>query len=88
MTDTLFVKFNRGFGFDEFVMWGGYDDIENMMFVFTPEVDYPNESYQVRCYRNFISEDFYTPFKPGQIVKVVNLLEAVDTSLFTRSFSI
>lgn len=88
VTDTLYVLFGRTFDFGDEYMWGGYSDIERMMFIFTPSDEYPTESYQVRAFRNFLSEERLEPFFRGEIIKIVNVLEAVDVSGFQSEFNI
>lgn len=69
------------------MLWGGYDHIEHMMFIFTPTDDYPLEQYQVRCFRNFLSDAVDLPYEVGQVVKVVNPLALVDVSQFQSVFN-
>lgn len=88
MTDTLYVKFGRTFNFGDEFLWGGYTDIERMMFIFTPSDEYPTESFQVRAFRNFLSEERLEPFLQGDIIKIVNVLEAVDVSGFQSEFNL
>lgn len=86
MTDTLYVRFGADFGFDGEHLWGGYADPDSMMFIFTPTSDYPQESYQVRAYRNFLSDERSEPFKAGDVVRIFNALEAVVADNFTTQF--
>lgn len=88
VTDTLYVKFGRSFDFGDEYLWGGYSDIDRMMFVFTPTDEAPAETYQVRAFRNFLSDERINPFYRGSIVKIVNVLEAVDVSEFQSEFNL
>lgn len=85
---VLFVRFHRAAGFGDEHLWGGYDDTDNMLFVFTPTDDAPDETYQLRGYRNFLSEERREPFKAGDVVRIENLLEAVDTTNFKTVFKL
>lgn len=86
MTDSLYVRFERNFGFGDETLWGGYDNEAQMLFVFTPTDNAPDESYGIRAFRNFLSEDFTSPFRRGQIVTITNLLGAVDVTEFKTKF--
>lgn len=86
MADTLFVKFNLPFGFGDETLWGGYNDVNNMLFVFTPTMHAPKETFQVRGFRNFLSDEQVTPFNEGDIVRIVNLLGFVDVSKIKSEF--
>lgn len=78
MADTLWVKFNRPFRFNDETLWGGYSDPDKMLFVFTPTVDYPHEQYQVRAFRNFLSDVRDTPYEKNYVIHIHNDLEAVN----------
>lgn len=84
--NTVYVKFNKPIGFNEEHLWGSWDNPDEMMFIFTPTTEAPNETYQVRCYLNFLSEDFDTPFSCGDIVKCFNPIGAIDLSDVKLSF--
>lgn len=86
--DTLYVKFNREFGFNRETMWGGYSDPNTMLFVFTPTTDYPDESYQVRAFRNFLSGERGRPFKVGDVVRIHNDLELMNSDDFQIAFNV
>ena len=86
LTDTLYVRFGTAFGFNGEHLWGGYADPDSMMFIFTPTSDCTQETYQVRAYRNFLSEERSEPYKAGDVVRIFNLLEAVNTDNFTTQF--
>lgn len=88
LADTLYVRFGTNFGFDDEHLWGGYDNPDSMMFVFTPTVDYPQETYQVRAYRNFLSDERTTPYKAGDVVRIFNVLEKMNADTFTTQFSL
>ena len=85
--DTLYVKFNRDFGFNGETMWGGYANPNTMLFVFTPTTDYPNETYQVRAFRNFFSKERSMPFRKGNVVRIHNDLEAMESDEFQIAFN-
>lgn len=78
MADTLWVKFNRPFGFNDETLWGGYSNPDHMLFVFTPTDDYPQETYQVRAFRNFLSDFMEDPFAKGDVIRIHNDIEAVN----------
>lgn len=59
-----------------------------MMFIFTPNNDEPDETYQIRAFRNFLSSEGKDPFEKGQIVRIHNDLESVDVSSFKFSFRV
>lgn len=86
LTDTLYVHFGADFGFDGEHLWGGYTDPDSMMFIFTPTSDYPQESYQVRAYRNFLSEERLAPFKAGDVIRIFDVLEKMNADTFTTQF--
>lgn len=86
--DTLYVKFNRDFGFNGETMWGGYDDPNTMLFIFTPTTDYPHETYQVRAYKNFLSGERSTPFKVGDVMRIHNDLESMESDDFKTEFNL
>lgn len=86
--DTLFVKFNRDFGFNGETMWGGYANPNTMLFVFTPTTDSPTETYQVRAFRNFLSEERTKPFRVGNVVRIHNDLEAMESDDFQIAFNV
>jgi len=88
MVDTLFVKFNRKFGFNGETLWGGYADPNTMLFVFTPTVDSPAETYQVRAFRNFLSEERTEPFSKGNVVRIHNDLESMNSDEFQIAFNV
>lgn len=88
IVDTLFVKFNRDFGFNGETMWGGYANPNTMLFVFTPTTDYPNETYQVRAFRNFLSKERTMPFRKGNVVRIHNDLEAIESDEFQIAFNV
>lgn len=85
---TLYVKFNRDFGFNGETLWGGYNDPNTMLFVFTPTTDYPDETYQVRAFRNFLSEERKVPFCNGDVVRIHNVLEAMKSDDFQIAFNV
>lgn len=85
-TNTLFVRFERDFGFGQEKFWGGYNDTDNMLFVFTPTEEYPDETYQIRAYRNFLSDFLELPFRRGDVVQIINQIEAVDATDFKTEF--
>lgn len=85
---TLYVKFNRDFGFNGETMWGGYSDPNTMLFVFTPTTDYPDETYQVRAYRNFISGVRSRPIKAGDVMSIYNALEPMKSDDFQIAFNV
>lgn len=82
------MKLGRSFGFNDTHFWGGYQDVPNMMFIFTPSDEEPNETYQIRAYRNFLSSESKDPFEEGQIVRIYNELEPVDVTNFKFSFRV
>lgn len=86
LTDTLYVRFGADFGFDSEHLWGGYNDPNSMMFIFTPTTDYPQETYQVRAYRNFLSNERSTPYKAGDVVRIFNVLEKMYADQFVTQF--
>ncbi len=86
LTDTLYVRFNTDFGFDGEKLWGGYDNPDSMMFIFTPTIDYPQESFQVRAYRNFLSEERLAPFKAGDVIRIFDVLEKMNADTFKTRF--
>lgn len=86
VTNRLFVKFNYSFGFGSEWLWGGYQDIDKMLFVFTPTDQAPDETYQVRGFRNFLSEEQRSPFEVGDVIEIVNVLESVDVSNIQTEF--
>lgn len=86
LTDTLYVRFGTDFGFDGEQMWGGYAEPDSMMFIFTPTSGYPQETYQVRAYRNFLSEERSTPYKAGDVVMIFDVLEKMNADNFTTQF--
>lgn len=86
LTDTLYVRFGADFGFDDEKLWGDYADPNSMMFIFTPTTDYPQETYQVRAYRNFLSNERSTPFKAGDVVRIFDVLEKMNADAFTTQF--
>lgn len=88
LVDTLYVKFNRDFGFNGETLWGGYADPNTMLFVFTPTTDYPTETYQVRAFRNFLSEERTMPFRKGNVVRIHNDLEAMESDEFQIAFNV
>jgi len=88
MVDTLYIKFNRDFGFNGETMWGGYANPNTMLFVFTPTTDYPNETYQVRAFRNFLSKERTMPFRKGNVVRIHNDLEAMESDEFQIAFNV
>ena len=88
MVDTLFVKFNRDFEFNGETLWGGYSDPNRMLFVFTPTTDYPDETYQVRAFRNFLSEERSVPFRKGNVVRIHNDLETMKSDDFQIAFNV
>lgn len=87
ITDTLYVRFGRSFGFNDQHLWGGYADPAQMMFVFTPNDEEPNETYQVRAYRNFLSDERSSPFRKGEVIRITNVLESVDVDEFLNVFA-
>lgn len=82
------MKFGKGFGFNDEHFWGSYQDVPNMMFIFTPNDEEPNETFQIRAFRNFLSSESEDPFESGQIVRIYNALEPVDVTNFKFSFSV
>lgn len=78
MADTLWVKFNRAFKFNDETLWGDYSNPDNMLFVFTPTVDYHHEQYQIRAFRNFLSNVQDDPYEKGNVIRIHNDLEAVN----------
>lgn len=88
MVDTLFVKFNRDFGYNGETLWGGYADPNTMLFVFTPTTGSPDETYQVRAFRNFLSEESTVPFRKGNVVRIHNDLEEVKSDDFQIAFNV
>lgn len=86
LTDTLYVRFKRDFDFNDEFMWGGYANPDEMLFVFTPTYSAPSETYQVRAYKNFLSEETLDPFVKGSVVRIFNILEAVDVSNIKTDF--
>lgn len=86
MTDTLYVRLGSDFGFNGEHYWGGYDNPNSMMFIFTPTSDYPQETYQVRAYRNFLSEERSTPYKAGDVIRIFDVLEKMNADNFTTQF--
>lgn len=86
MTDTLYVRFGNDFGFDGEQLWGGYTDPDSMMFIFTPTSEYPQETYQVRAFKNFLSDERYESYKAGDVVKIFNALEQMNADNFTTQF--
>lgn len=86
LTDTLYVRFGSDFGFNDEQLWGGYADPYSMMFVFTPTDEAPSETYQVRAYRNFLSEERTAPFKAGDVIRIFDVLEKMDADKFTTRF--
>lgn len=86
MTNRLFVKFNFPFRINGEQLWGSYADPSKMLFIFTPTTEAPKESYQVRGFRNFLSDERYNAFEAGDVVKIVNVLESVDVSNIQTKF--
>jgi hypothetical protein len=86
LTDTLYVRLNTDFGFNDEHLWGGYADPNSMMFIFTPTSEYPQESYQVRAFRNFLSSERSTPYKAGDVVRIFDVLEKMNADNFTTQF--
>lgn len=86
MSDTLYVRFGADFGFNGEQLWGGYAEPNSMMFIFTPTDDYPQETYQIRAYRNFLSDERSEPFKAGDVVRIFNVLEKMNADNFTTLF--
>lgn len=85
-TDTLYVRFEEAFGFGDEHFWGGYANPDEMLFIFTPTEEAPTETYQVRAYRNFLSEEQTELFHAGSVVKLVNVLGKVETEGFKTEF--
>lgn len=85
-TDTLFVKFHHDFGFGSERMWGGYDNPSEMMFVFTPTFESPSESYQIRAYRNFLSNMKTSRFTAESVYRISNVLGPIDVSDIKTTF--
>lgn len=69
-------------------MWGGYANPNTMLFVFTPTADSPTETYQVRAFRNFLSEERTKPFRVGNVVRIHNDLEAMESDEFQIAFNV
>ena len=88
LVDTLYVKFNRDFGFNGETMWGDYADPNTMLFVFTPTTDSPAETYQVRAFRNFLSEERSIPFEVGDVVSIHNDLGTMKSDDFQIAFNV
>lgn len=88
LVDTLYVKFNRDFGFNGETLWGGYADPNTMLFVFTSTTDSQAETYQVRAFRNFLSEEKTVPFRKGNVVRIHNDLEAMESDEFQIAFNV
>ena len=86
LTDTLYVRLGADFGFDGEQLWGGYAEPNSMMFIFTPTSDYPQETYQVRAYRNFLSKERSVPYKAGDVIRIFNVLEKMNADNFTTQF--
>lgn len=85
-TDTLYVKFHHDFDFDSGRLWGGYANPSEMMFVFTPTSEAPTETYQVRAFRNFLSNERPTLFKKGSVYRITNVLGPIDVSDIKTTF--
>lgn len=73
-SSVLYVRFGADVGFGGERFFGGYENPDGMMFIFTPTTDAPDETYQIRAYRNFLSEDYSQPFAAGQVVRIENPL--------------
>ena len=84
--DTLWVKFNRDFGFNDETLWGGYDNYDSMLFVFTPTVEMPHEQYQIRGFRNFLSDVRDTPYEAGDVIRIHNDLEFYNVDNIQTDF--
>lgn len=86
LTDTLYVKFEQRFGFGDEHLWGGYSHVDKMLFIFTPSETSPNETYQVRAFRNYLSEEQIEPFEAGSLVEIVNALGPENVDNFQTEF--
>ena len=86
LTDTLFVKFHQVFGFGDERLWGDYDNPNGMLFVFTPTDEAPTETYQVRAFRNFLSEERHVPYQKGSVVRIFDVLEKINVDSIQTSF--
>lgn len=80
LTDTLYVYFRKDFEFNDERLWGSYANPNTMLFVFTPTDQSPTETYQIRAFRNFLSEEFTEPFKKGSVYQITNVLGPIDVS--------
>jgi hypothetical protein len=85
-TDTLYVRFYHDFGFGSERLWGGYANPSEMMFVFTPTMEAPTGTYQIRAFRNFLSDESTAPFRKGEVYKITNVLGPIDVSDIKTTF--
>ena len=76
----VWVLLGRDYLFGEQTMYGSWQTSPDFFFIFTPSEEEPNESYQLRCWRNFLSDERNYPFRAGTIVRLVNDLANVDVT--------
>ena len=76
----IWVLLGRDYLFGEQTQYGSWQTAPDFFFVFTPSEEEPSESYQLRCWRNFLSDERNYPFRAGTIVRLVNDLANVDVT--------
>lgn len=76
----IWVKLNRGYGFDQETKYGSWEDDPNYCFIFTPTTESPGESYGIRTLRNFLDYDLNGPLQEGDIIQLENNLQNVDVT--------
>ncbi len=67
-SDTVWVRLNQDFGIDQRTEWESSNWYEYLM-IATPSTEYPQDTYAVICWVDWMSEDFNEPFTSGDIIE-------------------
>lgn len=65
---VLYVRLNRGFGFNDTTRYGNDDQTFANVVVFCPDDGGPDDPYTIYLYENFSCEDQSTPFLAGSVL--------------------
>lgn len=72
--DTVWVRVNQDFGFNDTETWGNpYDNPNNYLLIATSTTEYPNDGYGILLWVDFCDteRDYTQPFTSGEIVKCI-----------------
>lgn len=70
-SDTVYVRLNQAFGFNESETWGNGSSPETFLGIYTPITELPTDPYAISLWVDFVevNRDGSQPFEEGEVVE-------------------